>query len=91
MNIAEINQNGFIKINLFALIYFSVFGLMGACAQAPQPVDNIVQKQINDKKIVGAGVAVVRERKSFNAKGFGFENIENKIPVTENTRFAIAR
>lgn len=89
MKIAEINQNRFIKINLFALICFSVFGLMPACAQTSSSVDNLVQKQINDKKIVGASVAVVRDGKILTLKGFGYENIENKIPATENTRFAI--
>lgn len=79
----------FIKSNLLVFFCFSVFGLMTACAQSPQLVDNVVQKQINDKKIVGVGVAVVRDGKLLTLKGFGYENIENKTLATENTLFEI--
>lgn len=37
----------------------------------------------------GMAVAVVKKDKVIYSKGFGYRDIENKIPVTENTQFAI--
>ncbi|HAZ24605.1 MAG TPA: penicillin-binding protein, partial [Algoriphagus sp.] len=37
----------------------------------------------------GFAVAIVQKDKIVYAKGFGYKDVENQVPVTENTLFAI--
>jgi len=46
-------------------------------------------KVLKDWKAVGFAVAVVNRDKIIYSKGFGYRNIDKKIPVTPNTLFAI--
>jgi len=65
-------------------------------AQTPAPTptslddfDAIVTKAMADSKIPGISVAIVRDGKVIYAKGFGYRDVENKLPVTTDTIFAI--
>jgi CubicO group peptidase (beta-lactamase class C family) len=51
--------------------------------------DAIVTKAMADSKIPGLSVAIVRDGKVIYAKGFGYRDVENKLPVTTDTIFAI--
>lgn len=48
-----------------------------------------LQKVLETWKTPGFAVAVVEKNKIVYAKGFGYSDYENKIPVTPNTLFAI--
>lgn len=52
-------------------------------------LDAKLQTLLKDWKTPGFAVAVVEKSKVIYAKGFGFRDYENKIPVTPNTLFAI--
>lgn len=52
-------------------------------------IDTILQKILKDRKAVGFAVAVVKKDKIIYAKGFGYRDDEQKLPVTPNTLFAI--
>jgi CubicO group peptidase (beta-lactamase class C family) len=52
-------------------------------------IDTILQKILKDRKAVGFAVAVVKKDKIIYAKGFGYRDEEQKLPVTPNTLFAI--
>ncbi len=52
-------------------------------------LDSKLQILITDWKTTGFAVAVVERKKLVYAKGFGYRDYENKIPVTPNTLFAI--
>jgi len=52
-------------------------------------VDAELQKVLETWKTPGFAVAVVEKNKIVYAKGFGYSDYENKIPVTPNTLFAI--
>ncbi|HUL33126.1 MAG TPA: serine hydrolase [Candidatus Eisenbacteria bacterium] len=51
--------------------------------------DAIVNKALVAFKIPGASVAVVKDGKVIYAKGFGYRDVEKKLPVTPDTLFAI--
>ena len=48
-----------------------------------------INKILKDNHAAGVAVAVVEKNKIIFAKGFGYRDIENKLPVTANTQFAI--
>jgi len=70
--------------------------LSSALAQTPAPAsksaadfDDIVTKALAEFQIPGASVAVVQDGKIIYAKGFGYRDVEKKLPVTPDTLFAI--
>ena len=48
-----------------------------------------INKILNDQHAAGVAVAVVEKNKVIFAKGFGYRDIEKKLPVTSTTQFAI--
>ena len=52
-------------------------------------LDTAFQRVLKDRKAAGFAVAVVSKDKVLYAKGFGYRDYENKLPVTPNTLFAI--
>lgn len=52
-------------------------------------LDTAFQRVLKDRKAAGFAVAVVSKDKVLYAKGFGYRDYENKIPVTPTTIFAI--
>jgi CubicO group peptidase (beta-lactamase class C family) len=52
-------------------------------------IDTALNEVLETWKAAGFAVAVVEKNKIIYAKGFGYRDYENKIPVTPNTLFAI--
>jgi CubicO group peptidase (beta-lactamase class C family) len=52
-------------------------------------LDAIFNKVLKDWHAAGFAVAVVEKNKIIYAKGFGYRDIEKKLPVDTNTLFAI--
>jgi len=52
-------------------------------------LDTAFQRVLKDRKAAGFAVAVVRKNEIIYAKGFGYRDYEQKLPVTPNTLFAI--
>lgn len=52
-------------------------------------LDTAFQRVLKDRKAAGFAVAVISKDKIIYAKGFGYRDYENKIPVTPTTQFAI--
>ena len=77
--------------------FFGLLVWVSTCAAqmaAPTPqnlgsFDEIVTKAMAEWKIPGTAVAVVRDGKVIYAKGFGYRDVEKKLPVTTDTLFAI--
>lgn len=65
-------------LSLFLLISVFAFG------QADS-TDFIVQKIMNDQKIVGLSIAVIKNGKAVVNKGYGLANAELNVPVTAKT------
>ena len=52
-------------------------------------LDTAFERALKEWHAAGFAVAVIEKDKVVYAKGFGFRDIEHKIPVTPNTLFAI--
>ncbi|HNS01261.1 MAG TPA: serine hydrolase domain-containing protein [Anaerolineae bacterium] len=48
-------------------------------------LDELIAAQMEEKHIAGAAVAVVKDGQLFFAKGYGYADVENKIPVDAAT------
>ena len=51
--------------------------------------DAFVERAMADWKVPGLALAVVRDGKVIQMKGYGFRDLEKKLPVTPRTLFAI--
>ena len=54
-----------------------------------QPVDSMVNRVMKSLRLAGATVAIVKDERLVYAKGFGYADKENKVPVTEESLFRI--
>jgi len=52
-------------------------------------LDDVVAKVLAEWKVPGLSVAVVKNGQVIYAKGFGYRDVEKKLPVTTDTLFAI--
>lgn len=52
-------------------------------------LDTAFARVLKDWKAAGFAVAVIEKNKVVYSKGFGFRDMDNKLPVTTNTLFAI--
>lgn len=53
-------------------------------------IDKRVEKIISEWQVPGCAIGIVKNGKLIYAKGFGFRDIEHKLPVTPTTLFPIA-
>jgi len=60
-----------------------------APANALAGIDSTLERILKDRKAAGFAVAVIEKNKVIYAKGFGYRDVEKKLPVTPNTLFAI--
>ena len=80
-----------LHIVLLIIISNSLFAQKTTTNQ-PDPfagLDTVLQKVLKDRKAAGFAVAVVSKDKIIYSKGFGYRDLEQKLPVTTNTLFAI--
>jgi CubicO group peptidase (beta-lactamase class C family) len=79
---------------LFLVATFVVVAHSTASAQTkPDPLkdfDAYMQRVMNDWKVPGAAVAIVKDGKVILSKGYGLRDAKNNLPVTEKTLFPIA-
>jgi CubicO group peptidase (beta-lactamase class C family) len=52
-------------------------------------LDTFINRMLKEWSAAGVTIAVVEKNKVLLAKGYGHKDYENKVPVTENTLFAI--
>jgi len=55
-----------------------------------EKLDSFAAKAMNDWHLMGLSIAIVKKDSVMLAKGYGFRDFENKLPVTESTVFPIA-
>lgn len=72
----------------FRLLFVLVLLFSTSFAKADK-VDDFVQKQLAEKHIPGAAIAVVKNGKVIKTKGYGLSSVEFNIPVTPETVFEI--
>ncbi len=52
-------------------------------------LDTLINKTLKEWNVPGAQIGIVKNGKMIFAKGFGYRDVEKKLPVTDNTLFAI--
>ena len=52
-------------------------------------IDKFVSEQIKERNIPGLSLAVIRDGKVIKATGYGFANLEHKVPATKDTVYEI--
>lgn len=61
---------------------------------SPEPtvaeLDALIATTLQDWKVPGASVAIVRGDQALLVKGYGFRDVENRLPATEKTLFRLA-
>jgi CubicO group peptidase (beta-lactamase class C family) len=79
---------------IIALLLSLMLGLQYSFAQQAtsklKDVDDKIIQLMEAYKAVGLSVAVVKDNELVYAKGFGYRDLENKLPADENTAFHIA-
>ncbi len=61
-----------------------------AVEQRLKGLDATIQKILKDWNVPGCGIGIVEKGKLVYAKGYGYRDLEKKLPVTPNTSFQIA-
>lgn len=80
-----------IHLNASVLDWFSSLSDKAKRAQAVmEGFDEIVEKALVDYQVPGLAIGVVVDGHLVYAKGFGYRDVEKKLPVTADTLFAIA-
>lgn len=59
-------------------------------AQKLKGFDKTIEKVLKDWNVPGCGIGIVVKDKLVFAKGYGYRDLEKKLPVTPNTLFQIA-
>jgi CubicO group peptidase (beta-lactamase class C family) len=91
-----------LRIALVTLVVSAVFMVAGpvyggettedraaAARAALEGFDDLVRQAIEDFNVPGLGIAVVAGGKVVYAEGFGFRDVENDLPMTPDSLFAI--
>ncbi|MFN0140489.1 MAG: serine hydrolase domain-containing protein [Pyrinomonadaceae bacterium] len=71
-----------------ALILFPFFAVLITTVNADS-IDDFIKNTIAKRKIPGLSLAVVRDGKVIRANGYGFANLELKVPATKDTVYEI--
>jgi len=61
----------------------------GAHAQKPDQIDIFIAKQMKDQKLTSISIGIIENGKIVKQKGYGFANVELKIPASENSVYKL--
>lgn len=57
--------------------------------QSLSGLDDVLNKALQDFKVPGLAMAVVKDKEAVLVRGYGFRDLENKLPMTPDTLLAI--
>jgi len=77
------------KILIILILLFAVASIHAQNDKRLKGLDKELSEILEATKAVGFAVAIVEGDKIIYSKGFGYRDLENKIPVDPNTLFAI--
>jgi hypothetical protein len=88
------NHQNMIMKKVSAIIISALFILLSNPATYAQlsatQTDSLVQKAMQEFKVAGIAVAIVKDGKVIFEKGYGVRSIATKLPVDAHTNFQIA-
>ncbi|MFZ1370173.1 MAG: serine hydrolase [Ferruginibacter sp.] len=80
------SKTGYLKTGFILLVFFSCTHTLFA---QPDSIDLFVAKQMQQRKIPGLQLAIVRNGKIIKTGNYGLANVQDSIPVTDKTVFTI--
>jgi CubicO group peptidase (beta-lactamase class C family) len=84
----------YIKRYLAPLLFINLFIMIGLTGQTPNnPLEGFgefINQVIRDWRTPGMAVAIIKDGTVIFGEGFGYRDIERKLPVTSQSLFAIA-
>jgi CubicO group peptidase (beta-lactamase class C family) len=86
----EISMVSRIKTAFTFILFFFISANLFAQQDRLEKIDSYIKQAMNDWKMPGFAVAIVKNDSVILAKGYGLRNIEKNDPVDENTNFMIA-
>ena len=72
-----------------AILFASTLFLL-SCNQSDPELINYIKSEIESGKVPGIGLSIIIEGKTLLSKGFGYADIQNRIPFTDSTVMNIA-
>ncbi len=83
------NNNLGIFLAMLGLFFLQIIRAQSINDQRLAGIEATINKILADHHAAGVAVAVVEKNKVVYARGFGYRDIEKKLPVTPSTQFAI--
>jgi serine beta-lactamase-like protein LACTB, mitochondrial len=80
------NKNTFVILGLLMCLP-SQLQAQGLSDSQRVRIDHIIKSEMDQQKLVGAAVALIKNKEIVYVKGFGFEDRRRRIPVTKKTLF----
>ncbi len=71
------------------LCFILLFSTTVVAAQQQEEIDQFIAKQLSDQKITALSIGLIVNGKVVMEKGYGFANLEHKIPASQNTVYKI--
>ncbi len=78
-------MNSYTKAILFAFTFLLLF-----CEKSEPELFNYIESEIESGEVPGIGLSIIVEGKTLLSKGFGYADIQNKVPFTDSTVMNIA-
>ena len=83
----------YLKFSLITLVFVlpisSVYAQDYTSDDKLKKIESFVEKVMQDWEAPSVGLGIVKGDQVILAKGFGFRNLEEKLPADENTLYAI--
>jgi CubicO group peptidase (beta-lactamase class C family) len=79
-----------LRIVFAGMIIFSNSSFSQLSHLQTEKLDSFVSKAMSDWHLMGLAIAIVKKDSVILAKGYGYRDFFNRLPVTENTSFPIA-
>jgi CubicO group peptidase (beta-lactamase class C family) len=86
----EISMISRIKTGFTFILFFFISANLFAQQDRLEKIDSYIKQAMNEWKMPGFAVAIVKNDSVIFSKGYGVRNIEKNEPVDENTNFMIA-
>ena len=77
------------RLPFIVILFFFINGKGQPVSFDKNEIDEYLQKLMKEWKIAGCAVGIVYKDSLIFAKGYGYRDYRNKLPVTTNTLFAI--
>ena len=76
--------------NLFLAVFIYLWGIQLFSQGNDEEFNAYINREISESKIAGMGIAIITNDSILVTKGYGYADIQNKVPFTHNTIINIA-